>query len=160
MEMRRRTSGFTLVELVLIVVILSIVALLIPITFSASVRSRSTADLATKFYLTLKRAKATSIMNGTRVRMNIDQSARTYYLESVSDTLTAPDTFNALDTDVETYDDSVNVSASGNDDYPTFLPDGTAGDFTIEVSTLDGSEPYTIIVEGASGKITLEQPAQ
>lgn len=160
MESKARRSAFTLVELVLVVVILSIVGLLIPITFGSSVKSRSTADLATKLYMTLKRARAISIMNGTRVRMNLDRSARTYYLESVSDTIAAPETFNALDTEVETYDDTVTVDISGADTYPVFLPDGTAEDFTITVSNEDGSDIYSIIVEGASGKITLQQDSR
>lgn len=91
--MKHRNAGFTLVELLLVVMILATTAALVAPSFRGFYAGRQVADAAARLSVLLRRARTKAATEQLRVRLNIDPDSRIYWLTVEADPFEAPGAF-------------------------------------------------------------------
>lgn len=91
--MKDRNAGFTLVELLLVVMILATTAALVAPSFRGFYAGRQLADAAARLSVLLRRARTKAATEQLRVRLNIDPDSRIYWLTVEADPFGAPGAF-------------------------------------------------------------------
>lgn len=91
--MKDRNAGFTLVELLLVVMILATTAALVAPSFRGFYAGRQLADAAARLSVLLRRARTKAATEQLRVRLNIDPDSRIYWLTVEADPFEAPGAF-------------------------------------------------------------------
>ncbi len=162
-----RAAGFTLLELILVMIVLFILAGVAAPRFSdffPALQVRKTAD---RIFAWARKARSDAALTGARHRLVLDAEGKRYWIEFEPRPLKEPFVFRKLggSWDEETYpDDVVLESLEGLEDDQgfkvlTFRPDGTAEDATIVVAN-DRGDRRTIRVAGATSQVTIEAPAE
>jgi len=77
-----KSSGFTLVELVLVAVVIAIMVGMVAPSFRGFVSGRRSADTADQLVTLTRWAHAQAISEGTIYRLNIDPQAHTYWVST------------------------------------------------------------------------------
>jgi prepilin-type N-terminal cleavage/methylation domain-containing protein len=77
---RRKNSGFTLIELVLVLTIISIAVMMMAPMLSNFVRGRGAPNTAGQFVALAHWARSQAVTDGATYRLNIDVNAGTYWL--------------------------------------------------------------------------------
>lgn len=91
--MKDRNAGFTLVELLLVVMILATTAALVAPSFRGFYAGRQLAAAAARLSVLLRRARTKAATEQLRVRLNIDPDSRIYWLTVEADPFEAPGAF-------------------------------------------------------------------
>lgn len=160
----RSKSGFTLVELVLVVVILSTFAIVAIGSYSNTLHWRRVSNQATSMLATLRNAHAMAVSQSKRVRVQID--ATTYSVVIEDDPLDAPDVWTAPAGawgEQFAMEEDVTVALRNIDDstvaptYVTFFPDGRAEPVEITVSHEKFADVIRLTVNKVTGQVKLEE---
>ncbi len=161
MILRRAKNGFTLLELVLVLAILTVVMALIAPSLQGFAAGRSGKNLATNLIALTNYARTQSVTEGRAYRLNFDPAARTFFL-----TYESGATFQAPEGDfgqpVQIAQGlSVETTIPQLDDgqYVTFRSDGRTDaasiritdrfSSTVEVACLSATETYKVVSPGA-----------
>ncbi len=136
---RRRRSGFTLLELVLVMVIICTLLGAASPSLRGFFVSRKTDDTATRIAATTRLARSRAISEGCVYRLNFDLRERTFFL-----TVLDEGGFRQIESSLglafrlpEEVQVSI-VGAYGNRAYLDFFPDGRAEPATIRVTDVKG----------------------
>lgn len=156
-------SGFTLVELVLVVVILSTFAVVAIGSYSNALHWRRVSRQATSLLATLRNAHAMAVSRSKRVRVQID--AASYSVQIEDDPLDSPDVWTAAGTwgEPQTVEEDVTVTLRNTEDPAavptsvTFFPDGRAEPVEITVSHEKFADVVRLTVDKVTGQIKLEE---
>jgi type II secretion system protein H len=82
MRIRSTHSGFTLLELVLVMLVIAVAAAMVAPSLRGSVSGRRLGDAATQLVSLAQYARTQAVTQGRSYRLNVDVSARTYWLTS------------------------------------------------------------------------------
>jgi type II secretion system protein H len=135
MRTRSIHSGFTLLELVLVMLVIAIAAAMVAPSLRGSVNGRRLGDAGTQLVSLAQYARTQAVTQGHSYRLNLDLSAKTYWLTSREyDTfqnlsndfgrvITAPDGV-TLESDLQPQDDGT---------YIEFRPTGRTDPATIRL---------------------------
>jgi len=155
---RRNSGAFTLMELVLVLVVVSVVLAMAAPSLRGFFASRQTADAATTMLSLTKWARSQALAQGCPCRLNIDSESGTCWL-----TVQQAGAFVDLNCEMgrrfrlpEGASVSVRTDPAGPDvPYVQFYPNGRSDAITIEihgrqgevflVSTPSAVEPYRIV---------------
>ena len=80
LQLRSRRAGFTLVELVLVMLVIAIVVAIVAPSFRGSARGRRTGDTARQVISLSHYARTQAVSLGKTYRLNFDLDAGTYWL--------------------------------------------------------------------------------
>ena len=150
-ERRRFARGFTLFELVLVLLIVSIVAALAAPSFRGFLTGRKSVNAAAQIVALGQYARAQAASSGAVLRLNVDAGAKAYWLSARKDAV-----FEALGTEFGrrfTLPDGLAVrwmpmlgnttggksaTSGGAHDYVDFYPDGRADAATLLLTDSSG----------------------
>jgi prepilin-type N-terminal cleavage/methylation domain-containing protein len=157
---RKNASGFTMLELMIIVVILGILAAIAVPTFGdyiPKMEARSQAR-ATLNYLRLARSRA--ISESTQYGVYVDTNNRTYILfkDTVNPAMTTYHDGDSVVVGPETIDPDVTITQSTfSNNAVVFMPTGGASQSgTITFDKVGGGAAYTVSVLGSTGRSKLQ----
>lgn len=157
--------GFTLIELLLVMAMIALLTGIIAFATGVSTSWSKFNHDATSIYSLCKHARATSIAQSKRVRVEIDPTLKTYKLTIEADPENAADTFTPPEGSwSETFylDERVTVTltdrVSGDADivYVTFNPDGTADPIDIDLTHEAFTEKMRVIISEITAMADLE----
>lgn len=157
-------SGFTLVEMLMVMVLISVLAGIVAFSGGTSLAWRTFNRDATGIYSVCRHARAMSIAQSKKVRVEIDAAARSYKL-TIQDNPDTDETFAAAPgswSEIFYYDERVTVTltdrlAGGEAPlYVTFNPDGTADPVDIELTHDAFKEKMRISVSDLTAIPSLE----
>ena len=168
-ESRRRTSAFTLVELMVVVTIITIFAAMFVPSFSRSLRATS-ARAATRNVLdVLNYAYTVAVTRGVDVRVNFAARERSFWCDVESTEPDAATQFEPLSLPGGmrlALPDAIRVDcrALAEDHEPnaaadfsvTFRPDGTADESEIALESVSGKR-YTVFVSGVTARAWIKE---
>ena len=141
---QRSSSGFTLIELVVVLVILGLTIGLVLPRVGASWRKMEDREFLQEFVQTLKRARLRAMNSGTIVAFRIRGSERVYDL-ALPPRKPIPDNVdidaNFLETDPET-----------NDNLILFFPDGSMSGSDLEI-TFDQDRTFHLAINPLFGTV-------
>ena len=132
-----RRSGFTLIELVLVMLVITIVIAMVAPTFHATSRGRRAGDTATQVVALANYARSQAITQGKTYRLNLDTDSGVYELSSRD-----YDTFETLNNWSFVVPAGVQITSDiqsqQDGTYIEFRPTGRTDPATIRVSDDDG----------------------
>jgi len=135
--LRRRHRAFTLIELVLVMVVISVIIAVVAPSFHGSSRGRRTGDTASQIVSLALYARSQAITQGKTYRLNLDPDSGTYEL-SVRDY----DTFETLNNWSYRTPEGVRIACDVQSQqdglYIEFRPTGRTDPATIRVTDDDG----------------------
>lgn len=146
MRRTRNNSGFTLVELVLVLLIITIVALVSVPTLSAFAKGRVVQDTAARFVAATHYARTQAISDGATYRLNIDVAGGRWWL-SVDD----GNTFVDVDSTIVppyTVAEGVKLETNATVDDTTKVP-------AIEFDPQGRCDPVQLKIIGPTGDSTM-----
>ena len=164
MTTQSRRSGFTLIELILVMAILLVLASVVAPRFSDFVPSLRVDRTARTLLAWMKKARADAALTGARQRLVFDLEARSWWLESQADPLREPERFE-IRTGVWGEEPlPAGVSLGSMDGLESedglfrleFRPDGTVADASIQVSN-DRGDLRVVRITGATGRVTIDE---
>lgn len=156
----KRTAGFTMLELAIIVVIIGIIAAMaVPSFFSAIPRLKARTE-ARNILNFVRLARSKAVANGVQYGVYIDSNNRQYILfkDTINPSQVMYDIGDSVVVGPETIDSDVvltNSTFTGNS--VIFLPTGGAsqsGSFTLD--NAEGGSSYTVSVLSSTGKSKLQ----
>jgi type II secretion system protein H len=171
MSLRRRSArGFTLVELILVMVVLLAVTAVVAPRFSDSFPSLQVRKSADRIFAWARKARADAAETGARHRLVLEPERRAFWIEREAKPLKEPGKFTPLGGawEEETLPPEVVLAvaegletdpSNSKRRYAEFLPDGTATGGTVEVSHEKGDRRQVKIVAATSG-ISVLNPAE
>lgn len=157
-----RYEGFTLLELILVMVILSTVLAMAAPSLRGFFASRQTQDAAAQILALTQLARSKAVCEGTSYRLNFDAEEGTYWLMSQQS-----GAYERLKTDLgqvfslprDTVLELEGMEQEGDESFVAFAPRGTVTDGTIRLIDRRGrvvelrcpavTESFSIIVVGA-----------
>ncbi len=83
-------SGFTLVELMVVIVVLAVVAATVLPQFSGTRQTLLLQDCGRRIAASIQLARSQAITQGRRIRWRLNTSEKRYWLEAESDNVTGP----------------------------------------------------------------------
>lgn len=167
---RRRNPGFTLVELILVMVVIFTLATVVAPRFSDFFPSLQVRKSTEHLMAWARKARADAAITGTRQRLFLDTAKRKFWIENEPRPIKEPGKFVALSgawleeflpegVEIESVDKAETDPGSSGVRYIEFRPDGTCSDATVVLSN-DKGDRQTLKIEGATSKITIEQQAE
>ena len=167
---RRRDSGFTLVELILVMVIIFTLATVVMPRFSDFFPSLQVRKSTEHLMAWARKARADAAITGTRQRLYLDMTKRKFWIEHEPRPIKDPGRFVALagawaeellpqGVEIESIDKAETDGGSSSVRYVEFRPDGTSSDATVVLAS-DNGDRQTLKIEGSTSKITIEQSAE
>jgi type II secretion system protein H len=161
----RSSRGFTMIELLLVMVLIALVAGVVAISGGASTSWSKLHRDAQGIYGVCKHARTTAIAQSKRVRVEFDTLLRTYKMTVEEDPDLAADTFTSPEgswSQVFEWDELVTVEVEDRvtgvktATYVTFNPDGTADPIEIDVEHEAFKDKIRIDISELTGLATLE----
>jgi len=144
---RRRRGGFTLLELIAVLVLISTVLAIAAPSLRGFVHGRQTADTAARMLALTRLARSRAICRGAIHRLNIDQESGEYWL-----TVQVGGAFVEMETDdgrryelplgVSVTADEAEVESEDSVWHVQFYPDGRCDPATLELSGSEGDVLY------------------
>ena len=167
---RRRDRGFTLVELILVMVVIFTLATVVAPRFSDFFPSLQVRTTTEHLMAWARKARADAALTGTRQRLFLDTAKRKFWIENEPRPIKEPGKFVALGgawaeeflpdgVEIDRIDKAETDASGGSVRYIEFRPDGTCTDATIVLAN-DNGDKQTLKIEGATAKITIEQSAE
>ena len=165
--MRSRRSGFTLIELILVMVVIFTLATIIAPRFSDSFPSLQVRTSTERLFAWARKARTDAALTGCRQRLLIDSSKKRFWMEIEARPIKEPGTFRKLSgaweevqlPDEVFFDRIEGAETDANNSairYLEFRPDGTSSEGTIVLSNENGDR-QTLRVEASTSKIYIEQ---
>ena len=166
---RRRDSGFTLVELILVMVVIFTLATVVMPRFSDFFPSLQVRKSTEHLMAWARKARADAALTGTRQRLYLDMVNRKFWIENEPRPIKEPGRFLPLGgawaeeplpdgVEFETID-KAETDTDVKIRYVEFRPDGTSTDATIVLAS-DNGDRQTLKIEGATSKISIEQATE
>jgi len=146
-EKIRRARGYTLIELVFVIVVIMLVAMVaiprmgLPFTVKMKVYTASR-----KLVSNLRYTRRLAITNNENYRLNVDSSTNEYEIYDSGDAQVG---------NTETIDSSITVSADKDFIFEAFGNADAASDTSISL-TADGNQ-YDVTVTVATGRVKMEE---
>lgn len=167
--MQRRRSGFTLVELILVMIVIFTVATVVAPRFSEFFPSYQVRKTTEHLFSWARKARADAAMTGIRQRLVFDSKNKKFWIEYEARPVKEPGRFVLLSgawgeealpdgVEFESLEGTETSSTNGELKYVEFRPDGTCSDATLVVSN-DSGDRHTLRIEGATSKIYIK-PAE
>lgn len=164
---RRRNPGFTLVELILVMVVIFTLATVVAPRFSdffPSLQVRKSTELLMAW---ARKARSDAALTGTRQRLYLDPSKRKFWIEHEPRPIKDAGKFVKLAGawQEELLPDGVEIESvdkaetGGSARYVEFRPDGSATEATIVISNANGDR-QTLRIEAATARIFIEDAAE
>jgi type II secretion system protein H len=164
--MRSRQSGFTLIELILVMVVIFTLATIVAPRFSDSFPSLQVRTSAERLFAWARKARTDAALTGCRQRLLMDSSKKKFWIEVEARPLKEPGKFTKLSgawEEVQLPDEVLFELIEGAETDPgtsalrylEFRPDGTSTEATIILSNENGDR-QTLRVEAATSKIYIE----
>jgi len=165
--MRSRRSGFTLIELILVMVVIFTLATIVAPRFSDSFPSLQVRTSTERLFAWARKARTDAALTGCRQRLLMDSSKKKFWIEIEARPLKEPGKFTKLSgawEEVQLPDEVLFELIEGAETDPSnsalryleFRPDGTSTEGTIMLSNENGDR-QTLRVEAATSKIYVEQ---
>ena len=173
--MRRRHGGFTLIELILVMVVIFTLATIVAPRFSDSFPSLQVRTSTERLFAWARKARTDAALTGCRQRLLMDSAKKSFWIETEGRPLKEPGKFQKLSgawEAVQLPDEILFELIEGSETNPTnsairyleFRPDGTSTEATIILSNETGREDLrdengdrqTLRVEAATSKIYIE----
>ncbi len=164
---RRSSSGFTLIELILVMIVIFTLATIIAPRFSDSFPSLQVRTSTERLFAWARKARADAAITGARQRVVMDSSKKKFWIELEARPIKEPGKFTKLsgawgeaqlpdEVSFETIDGPETDPTNSALRYLEFRPDGTSSEATIIISNENGDR-QTLRVEGATSKVYIEQ---
>ncbi|HVE39290.1 MAG TPA: GspH/FimT family pseudopilin [Planctomycetota bacterium] len=164
--MRSRRGGFTLIELILVMVVIFTLATIVAPRFSDSFPSLQVRTSTERLFAWARKARTDAALTGCRQRLLMDSSKKKFWIEVESRPLKEAGKFKKLSgawEEVQLPDEILFELIEGaetdpNDSarrYIEFRPDGTSTEATVILSNENGDR-QTLRVEAATSKIYIE----
>ncbi len=162
-----RHRGFTLIELILVMIVIFTLAAIITPRFSDSFPSLQVRTSAERLFSWARKARADAAVTGARQRLVMDSEKKKFWLEVEMRPIKEPGKFTKLsgaweerflpdEVAFETIDGPETDPNNSALRYLEFRPDGTSSEATIILSNENGDR-QTLRVEKATSKIYIEQ---
>lgn len=151
----RRTKGFTLIELVLVISIMMVLALLAMPVFSKIYIDSKLKSSTQAVTWVLRYAYQAAISEGVQYRVHFDSYAGAYWLEK-QENGTVPSNFNKINTALikeKNLPEGVTFKKTEPPDI-TMSPTGLGESACIYLANNNGSV-YTIVFSGLTGQVTV-----
>ena len=167
---RRRDQGFTLVELILVMIVIFTLATVVVPRFSDFFPSLQVRKSTEHLMAWARKARADAALTGCRQRLYLDTSKRKFWIERESRPIKEPGKFVALTgawseellpdgVEIESVDKAETDPGTSTLKYVEFLPDGSSSEATIVLSN-DNGDRQTLRIEAATAKIYIEPPPE
>ncbi|MBI3856188.1 MAG: prepilin-type N-terminal cleavage/methylation domain-containing protein [Planctomycetes bacterium] len=167
---RRRRAGFTLIELILVMIVIFTLATVVAPRFSDFFPAFQVRKSTEQLFAWSRKARADAALTGIRQRLILDLAKRRYWIEYEARPIKEPGKFTALSGawTPETLPEAVAFeSAEGAETDPSnaslryieFRPDGSSSEATVVLSN-DSGDRQTLRIEGATSKVYIEAPAE
>ncbi|HZE95769.1 MAG TPA: prepilin-type N-terminal cleavage/methylation domain-containing protein [Planctomycetota bacterium] len=170
--MGRRASGFTLIELIIVMIVIFTLAAVIAPRFSDFFPSFQVKKSTEHLLGWARKARADAAITGFRQRLILDSKNRKFWLEYEARPMKEPGKFTMLSgawgeeqlpegVDFEQVDVSestgapVTGSSGGDVKILEFRPDGSSTEATVILSN-DNGDRLTVRVEGATSKVYIK----
>jgi Tfp pilus assembly protein FimT len=163
MTPRRRDRGFSLLELVLVMIILFTVTGVVAPRFSDFFPSLQVNKTADHLLAWARRARTEAATTGLRQRLVIDADQRKFWIAVERDPFNEPDEFMVLPgawgeqafPDEVVFEELEGFTQDGSKRSLEFLPDGTSKDAAITLGN-DRGDRRVLRITGATSQATLE----
>lgn len=162
----RHRRGFSLVELILVMLLLSLIAGLMAPSFSKMLPGAKMRAASTEFQAVINKLRADASITMRRYRLHFSASERKYWVTIETDPLQKPGSFEAptgaLEGDFVLPDDVAFESFSGVPQIEdggsaiTFKADGSTDAATIVMGMEDGTR-RTFTIDAATAKVTVSE---
>ena len=164
---RSRAAGFTLIELILVMVVIFTLATIVAPRFTDSFPSLQVRTSAERLFAWARKARADAALTGCRQRLLMDSAKRTFWIEVETRPIKEPGKFQKLsgawsegalpeEVAFETIEGAETDPGNSAIRYLEFRPDGTSTEGTIIVSNENGDR-QTLRVEASTSKIYIER---
>jgi prepilin-type N-terminal cleavage/methylation domain-containing protein len=157
---RPRVTGFTLVELLVVLVIIATLAAVAVPSMSGALQSTALRESAQRLVLTARYARSYAITHGCECRLTFDTAANTYALtyrpdpdEDRFEPVVGGGRTHRLERGVKF--GLVRAGSGESGGVITFLPTGEADASAVQVT--DGSRVFTLLVAERTGRVTLHE---
>jgi len=164
---RERRAGFTLIELILVMVVIFTLATIIAPRFSDSFPSLQVRTSTERLFAWARKARSDAALTGSRQRLILDSAKKKFWLEYEARPIKEPGKFTKLtgawgegwipdEVSFETIEGAETDPNNSAVRYLEFRPDGTSSEATVILSNENGDR-QTLRVEAATSKIYIEQ---
>jgi prepilin-type N-terminal cleavage/methylation domain-containing protein len=156
---RRSVAGFTMIEMMIIIVIIGIVAAMaVPTFFSSGPRLKARTE-ARNILNMVRLARSKAVSDGGQYGVYLDTANRQYLLfkDIASPALMSYDTGDSLITGPVSYSPDLSGNSSFTGDVVVFVSTGRAsqsGNFTFDIT--DGGALYTVSILASTGRSKLQ----
>jgi Tfp pilus assembly protein FimT len=165
---RRSAGGFTLIELILVMIVVFTLAAIVAPRFSDFFPSYQVRKTSERLFAWARKARADAAVTGIRHRLILDPTEKKYWIEYEARPIKEPGKFTLLAGawGAETLPDAVafeSIDSSGTDPsnatlrFVEFRPDGTSTAATVILSNENGDR-QSMKVEAESSRISLSVP--
>jgi prepilin-type N-terminal cleavage/methylation domain-containing protein len=169
---RARRRGFTLVELILVMIVIFTLATIIAPRFTDFFPSLQVRKSTEHLLAWARKARSDAALTGTRQRLLMDSSKKKYWIEYEARPIKEPGKFRLLsgswgegflpdEVAFETIDGAATDPSNSAVRYIEFRPDGTSTEATVILSN-ENNDRQTLRVEAATSKVFIkaakEQP--
>jgi len=165
-----RRKGFTLVELILVMIVIFTLATVVAPRFSDFFPNFQVKKNAEHLFAWARKARADAATTGLRQRLILDSKAKRYWIELEARPIKEPGVFRPLGgswteeqlpdaVDFEAIQGAETDSTKSDLKYIEFRPDGTSTESTIILSN-DKGDRVTLRIEGATSKIFIAVPQE
>jgi len=169
MSRRRHRRGFTLIELILVMIVVFTLAAIVAPRFSDFFPSYQVRKSTDQMMAWARKARSDAALTGTRQRLHLDEANGRYWIEAESRPIKDPGKFVKLSGtwSPETLPgavvfEKVTITEPNSGEaglkYIEFRPDGTSSEATVTISN-DAGDRHVLRVESASSKIYIQHTA-
>lgn len=167
--MQQRRSGFTLIELILVMIVLFTVATVVAPRFSDFFPSYQVRKTTEHLFAWARKARADAAVTGVRQRLVLDTKGKKFWIEYEARPVKEPGKFVLLSgawgeealpdgVEFESLEGAEATATNGDLKYLEFRPDGTCSEATLVLAN-DSGDRHTLRIEGATSKIYIK-PAE
>lgn len=158
-----KRSGFTLAELILVVIIVTIMAGLVAPRFATSLPGAKLNKASSDLHSVIMKVRADTVILVKRHRLHIDPAAGSFWVEVEENAMKEPGVFTQatgplrhvfnLPEDVVFTTVDAPAAPVGNSRAYTFLPDGTTEGGSIVLGLAGNGESRTLWIDGATSNV-------